>query len=99
MKDNMLKILAMRAKNRLMNREDAGKRIKIINNDDSEFVNKVRTLLAKEEINRAPMKSLMDEKQLLGLGEQAKERYLLETMEKYLKAKALIESENYNSAI
>jgi len=97
MKNNMLKVLAMRAKNRMMNKGcgetlcDA--RIKIINNDDAEFVDRVRKLLEEDGFTANPLKQLMDEKRVNKLDELRKERYLLETMEKYLKAKTQIESE------
>ncbi len=97
MKNNMIKVMAMRAKNRMMNKglneSYYDSRIKIINNDDSEFVDKVRKILQDEENSQNPLKILMDEKRVTKLDEQSRERYLLETMEKYLKAKAQIENE------
>ena len=97
MKSNMLKVLAMRAKNRMINKGNESyfdSRVKVISNDDSEFVEKVRKILENEKCSQNPLKILMDEKRVNKLDEQAKERYLLETMEKYLKAKNQIETEN-----
>lgn len=97
MKNNMLKVLAMRAKNRMMNKGcdeslfDA--RIRIINNDDTEFMDRVRRLLEEDHFTANPLKQLMDDKKVNKLDEPNKERYLLETMEKYLKAKSQIENE------
>lgn len=97
MKNNMIKILAMRAKNRMMNKGSFeacyDSRIKIINKEDAEFVEKVRGVLASEQKSINPFKYLMDEKRLMKLDAIGRERYLLETTEKYLKAKAEIERE------
>ena len=97
MKGNMLKELAMRAKNRMMNKSgnsyDA--RIRVIANDDSEFTERVRKILEDEEDSRNPLKILMDEKKINKLDEFGKERYLLETMDKYLKAKAELEQQSF----
>ena len=94
MKSNMLKILANKAKKRMMNRnsvEEIDARIKIIESKDEDFIEKVKSVLASEEKSRHPMKYLMDSKKLMSLDECSKERYLLETAEKYLKIKAKIE--------
>ena len=97
MATNMLKILANRAKNRMMNkgvndvRFDA--KVKIINSQDDEFVEKVRAVLSNEKKALNPMKYLMDEKRLMKLDCLGREKYLLEITEKYLKAKSVIERE------
>ena len=95
MKSNMLKVLAMKAKNRMMNRnvETIDSRIKIINVCDDDFVQKVRSVLENERKSLNPLKYLMDEKVLLKLDDRGREKYLLDITEKYLKAKALIEKE------
>lgn len=101
MKSNMLKVLAMRAKNRMINKGSADTyfdaRVKVISNDDSEFVDRVRKILEDEESSRNPLKILMDEKRVNKLDEHGKERYLLETVDKFLKAKAQIEQEQTGS--
>lgn len=97
MKNNMLKLLAMKAKNRMMNRGSieacVDARIKVINSDDSDFINRVRSVLENDRKAINPMKYLMDDKTLMKLDEKGRERYLLETTEKYLKAKKVIERE------
>ena len=95
MKTNMLKMLAMKAKNRMMKREDntsfLNARVKIIMAEDGEFLDKVREILANEKKSINPLKYLMDERQLIKMDNMSRERYLLQITEKYLKAKALIE--------
>lgn len=101
MGNNMLKILAMRAKNRLINKGNSyyDTRIKVISNDDTEFVEKVRKLLEEEEACRNPLKILMDEKKVSKMDECDRERYLLQTMDRYLKAKEIIEHEHSNGMV
>ena len=90
---NMLKVLAMRAKNRMINKNGYDARIKIVSNDDSEFVERVRELLNTQEDVLNPIARLMEDKVLTKLDEKGKEKYLLEVAEKYLKAKNMIEKE------
>ncbi len=90
---NMLKVLAMRAKNRMINKNGYDARIKIVSNDDSEFVERVRELLNTQEDVLNPIARLMEDKVLTKLDEKGKEKYLLEVAEKYLKAKDMIEKE------
>lgn len=92
MKGNTLKELAMRAKNRMMKKGYGYEtKIKIIENDESEFVERVRKIMIEEENCVNPIKILMDEKVINRLDDQGKEKYLLETVDKYLKAKEIIE--------
>lgn len=97
MKTNMLKILAMKAKNRMMNRGSFeacyDSRIKIINNEEDDFIEKVRGVLSNDKKSLNPLKYLMDEKRLMKLDGMSRERYLLEITEKYLRAKTIIERE------
>lgn len=97
MKNNALKMLALRAKNRMMNRSAGVKtfdaRVKIIENNDADFVEKVRGVLENDKKSINPLKYLMDEKQFMKLDVMSREKYLLEITEKYLKAKAEIERE------
>ena len=97
MKTNMLKMLAMKAKNRMMKKEDSqsflNAKVKIIMAEDREFVDKVREILSNEKKAINPLKYLMDERQLIKMDEMNRERYLLQITEKYLKAKAIIERE------
>lgn len=96
MKSNssMLKILAMRAKNRMINKNGiAEAKIKIISSDEGEFVEKVRNILNSHDNITNPIGQLMEEKVLFRLDERGREKYLLETVEKYLRAKSIIEKE------
>ena len=91
---NMLKVLAMRAKNRMINKNGfAEAKIKIINNDDGEFVERVRNILNSRDDISNPIGQLMEEKVMLHLDERGREKYLLETVERYLRAKSIIEKE------
>ena len=100
MKNNMLKVLAMKAKNRMINKGLGQSYYEVISDDDTEFVGKVRNILADEKASRNPLKLLMDDKKILMLDEKGREKYLLETMEKYLKAKSQIEREqSYRSIV
>jgi hypothetical protein len=93
MKKNLLKEI----KNRLLNNgkspKNYDKRIKVVSTDDTEFVDKVRKMLNENKYITNPFQILMDDKKLLSLDAIGKERYLLETMDRYLKAKAIIEKE------
>lgn len=95
MKNDMLKMLANRAKNRLLNKglrdTYSNAQIKIINERDIEFENKVKEVLDRDETMYNPLKYLMDEKRLLKLDPSQRERYLLETIEKYQSAKRELE--------
>ncbi len=91
---NMLKILAMRAKNRMINKNGyTDAKIKIINSDDGEFVEKVRNILNSQDNITNPIGQLMEERVLFKLDERGREKYLLETVEKFLRAKSIIENE------
>ena len=98
MKNAALKNLALRAKNRLLNKglrdTYSNANIKIINDKDSAFVEKVRDVLYNESMVTNPIKYLMDEQRLMKLDPKGRERYLLETIEKYQSAKREIEKES-----
>lgn len=98
MKSDVLKNLALRAKNRLLNKNlrntYSNAEIKIIDNDDQEFYAKVKDVLSHEEEVCNPLKYLMDDSKLLSLDANGRERYLLQTIEKYKQAKQRIEREN-----
>ena len=98
MKTNLIKQLAMKAKNRMMNRGafeacyDA--RIKVIDDEDSDFVEKVRKVLANENLVTNPMRQLIDEKSFMKIASSSgREKYMLDLTARYLKAKAQIENE------
>ena len=98
MKSDALKNLAMRAKNRLLNKNlrntYSNAEIKIIDNNDEEFYSKVKQVISTEHMACSPMKYLMDDSKLLTLDSQGRERYLLQTIQKYKQAKERIEKEN-----
>lgn len=105
MKREVLKSLALKAKNRMIHKGvekdygldiygDDSVSIKIIDSNDDIFYNKVRSLLESDEDIVNPIKKLMDETLLLKLDPRSKEKYLLETVEKYHKFRKLISDEN-----
>lgn len=98
MKSDLLKALALRAKNRLINRNNKEinrtASVKIINDNDEQFYQKVKEVLSNDDYTLSPMKFLMDENRLMKLDSAGKERYLLKTIDKYNKIKTKIEKEN-----
>ncbi len=97
MKNDILKTLAMKAKNRMINKNLRntynGANIKIISTNDQSFYDKVKEIVNNEEYVVNPLKRLMDQEKMLKMDSRAKERYLLETIDKYQKFKAMIENE------
>lgn len=97
MKNDILKTLAMRAKNRMINKNlrdtYSNANIKIIPHDDEKFNQKVRELIESGEDIHNPIKKLMDEAKFMKLDERGRERYLFETIERYneIKNKMLAE--------
>lgn len=92
-KSDLLKNFAQKAKRRLVGRENVcTAKIKIISNDDEEFRGKVEKLLTQEDVVTNPMKYLIDDKVFKVLDSDAKERYLLSTLDKYLSLKNQFES-------
>lgn len=93
-RDNILKKLALKAKNKLIsNNPSSIIEYKFSQSDDAEFTEKVRQLINTEgTVN--PIGQLMEEKVLFRLDERGKEKYLLETVDRYLKALKIIENEN-----
>lgn len=98
MKSNTIKNLALRAKNRLLNKNlrntYSNAEIKIIDNQDEEFYQKVKEVISNKETLCNPMKYLMDDSKLLALDMQGRERYLLQTIQKYKQARERIEKES-----
>ncbi len=90
---DFLKNFAQRAKRRLIGKEASlPAKIKIISNEDEEFKSKVQTLLAQEEVVSNPVQYLIDSKLFSVLDGEAKERYLLKTLDKYSMLKNQIEN-------
>ena len=98
MKNDALKTLALRAKNRLLNKglrdTYSNANIKVISTKDSEFVDKVKDVLDKEDAMTNPLKYLMDEQRMMKMDPRARERYLLETIERYQSAKREIQRQS-----
>ena len=91
MRNDILKILANRAKNRLMNKSlrdtYSNASIKIINNNDDKFYNKVKEMLTEDKNITNPIKRLMDESKLIKMNSLQREIYLFETIVKYNSAR------------
>lgn len=95
MGNQILKRLAVKAKNRLINREctgvnkdkknvySANVKFKIISNDDIDFIDRAKALKEEDLLN--PISKLMDNEYFLKLSPQNKEKYLLDTIDKYAK--------------
>ncbi len=98
MKNDILKMLANKAKNRLINKNlrntYSNVEVKIITKNDDNFYNKVKEIMNEETYVCNPLKRLMDEDKLMKLDARGRERYLLETIEKYQEARRKIEKEN-----
>lgn len=97
MKNDLLKTLAMKAKNRMINKNlrdtYANTNVKIIDKYDKAFYEKVKEIITDNEDIFNPLKRLMDENKLMNLDPHGRERYLLETIEKYQQARRMIQSE------
>ncbi len=91
MKNNdILKNFALRAKNKLLgkdNKDVVPAKIKTISFKDEAFKEKVEYLMDNEDEIFNPMHFLMDEKLMKTLDSEQKERYLLSTIDKYMRFK------------
>lgn len=100
MKNDTLKKLAINAKNRLI--QKSGRIVspvsadnvtfKLIYNEDDAFFEKVKNLLQENSIS--PIKELMDKHKYDSLDAFGKQKYLLDTIEKFQEIKRKIEMEN-----
>ncbi len=94
-RENLLKRLALKAKNKLISNNPFAKiEYKFSQSDECEFTKRVREILDAEGIVN-PIGQLMEEKILFSLDESGKEKYLLETVERYLRALKSIENEKF----
>ena len=100
MKNDILKTLALRAKNRLIQKTSAEATapksdfcIKIIKSGDEVFYDKVKDILGREDQVLNPIKELMDEHLYSSMSTVEREKYLLETVDKFTKAKSRLEYE------
>jgi DNA replication initiation complex subunit (GINS family) len=98
MRNRTIKNLAICAKNRLI--QKSGKLVspassnitfKIFVDEDKDFYEKVKNLL--EENSISPIKELMDSKKYEELDEFGRQKYLLDTIEKFQLSKRRIESD------
>ena len=101
MGNRTLKNLAVNAKNRLIQKSGnvvskmpstTIAKFKLITNEDDAFVEKVKNLL--EENSICPIKELMDKKKYDEMSFFSKQKYLLDTLDKFKEIKNQIESEN-----
>ena len=93
--NDVLKNIAQRAKRRLIGKENVvNAKIKVISNEDEDFKSKVEFLLAQDEVVSNPVQYLIDNKAMKGMSSEAKERYLLNTLDKYSAFKQKLEREN-----
>lgn len=98
-KTEALKIIARKAKNRLAGKETnaVNTKIKIISNEDIEFKSKVEFLLSQEDVVTNPVHYLIDDKILKNMDDASKERYLLNTLDKYNALRHELENLNTDS--
>ena len=98
MKNDILKTLAMRDKNRMINKNlrdtYSNANVKIISKNDEKFDQKVRELVRSGQDIHNPIKKLMDETKFMNLDERGRERYLFETIEKYNEIRNKMLAEN-----
>ena len=101
MKREVLKALALKAKNRMIHKADKegfvgaeAVNVKVISSDDEGFYRRVRQLLEDDENIINPIKRLMDESLMTKLDPRAKEKYLLETIDKYHETRKRIQRED-----
>lgn len=105
MKREVLKSLALKAKNRMIHKnggslaDNEGLNIKIIASDDEKFIDKVKALIEDGDDIVNPIGKLMDDDVLLTLDANGRERYLLETVEKYHRAIKLIQKQRRVSEV
>ena len=103
MKNDILKNLAMKAKNRLINKNlrntYSNIDIKIINENDEAFYKKVKEIVNEKEFVYNPIKRLMDENKMMNMTPNERERYLLQTIEKYQDARRKIFKEQCSKIV
>lgn len=94
-KSEVLKTFALRARKRLVGEKmPVSTKIKVIENTDQDFENRVEFLLSQEDVVTNPVQYLMDDKILKTLNDSEKERYLLSTLDKFSSFRAKTENMN-----
>ncbi len=95
MKNDVLKDFALKAKRRLVGKENIPlAKIKVISNEDEDFKNRVKSLLSRDELIANPVQYLIDDKIFNSLTESERERYLLSTLDKYSLLREQLENNN-----
>lgn len=88
MRNDILKSFALKAKKKLLGKENEVRaKIKVISFEDEAFKEKVEYLISKEDEIFNPIHFLMDDKVMRSLDSAGKERYLLSTIDKYMRYK------------
>ncbi len=88
MRNDILKSFALKAKKKLLGKENEVRaKIKVISFEDEAFKEKVEYLVSKEDEIFNPIHFLMDDKVMKTLDSAGKERYLLSTIDKYMRYK------------
>lgn len=88
MRNDILKSFALKAKKKLLGKENEVRaKIKVISFEDEAFKEKVEYLVSKEDEIFNPIHFLMDDKVMRSLDSAGKERYLLSTIDKYIRYK------------
>ncbi len=91
--NDVLRSIAQKAKRRLVGRENVPQaRIKVISNEDEDFKSRVENLLSQKDVVTNPVHYLIDDKIFNVLDGNAKERYLLSTLDKYNSLRNQIEN-------
>lgn len=84
MKNDVLKVIAQKAKRRLIGKENVtNAKIKVISNEDEDFKSKVEFLLSQQSVISNPVHYLIDDKILSNMEENQREKYLLDTLDKF----------------
>jgi len=97
MKNDVLKIIAQKAKRRLVGKESVvNAKIKVISNEDADFKSKVEFLLSQDNVVSNPVHYLIDDRILNSMAESQKEKYLLDTLDKYNSLKNKLEAPAYS---
>lgn len=88
MRNDILKSFALKAKKKLLGKENEVRaKIKVVSFEDEAFKEKVEYLVSKEDEIFNPIHFLMDDKVMKTLDSAGKERYLLSTIDKYMRYK------------
>ena len=88
MRNDILKSFALKAKKKLLGKENEVRaKIKVISFEDEAIKEKVEYLVSKEDEIFNPIHFLMDDKVMRSLDSAGKERYLLSTIDKYIRYK------------